>query len=188
MAAQLQEFLDGALPAKEAETMRAHLAACASCSHVYEGLSAAGAAVAKLPLCRPSPALRARVLAALARQRRPAAWAAYVSAPALALVCSGLSIGVWLAVRALSLERLLAVWRLLCEPGRAVALFELELARLALLAWRLGGQAAAWLPCAGSSGAFPLQLAAALILAGAILALAVRGAPRTASSSTWRSL
>jgi hypothetical protein len=188
-AARLQELLDAALPALEAETVRGHLAVCASCSRNFQQLSAIGIAVARLPIRHPSPAMRANVLAGLAVHRHKAAWLAWASAPALALVSSGLATGGWLLARALSFDRLLTGWRLLCEPDRAVALLKIELARLALLAWRLCGEAAAHLSSsgAGSSAAFPLQLAAALLLAGAILAFAVRGEPRTAASSSWRS-
>jgi predicted anti-sigma-YlaC factor YlaD len=184
-AAKLQELLDGILPAKEAATVRSHLDVCASCSRVFQQLSAIGRAVAGLPLYRPSPAFRAKVLASLAWQRRRTAWAAYASAPALALVSSGLAVGGLLLARALSFDRLLAGWRLLCEPDRAAALLKLELARLALLAWQLCGEAASWLP--GLPAAFPLQLAAGMLLAGVLVAFAARGLPRPALSSNWRS-
>jgi hypothetical protein len=189
-AARLQELLDGALPLEEEIVVRGHLKGCSSCGRVFRQLSVVGRAVAALPLYSPSPALRAAVLASLAGQRRLAAGLAWVSAPALALVSCGLAISGWLLGRALSIERILAGWRLVCEPGRAAALLKLDLARSMLYAWRLCGSVASWLPSPGPgpASAFPLQLAAALLLAGAILAFTVRGAARPAPSSHWRSL
>jgi predicted anti-sigma-YlaC factor YlaD len=190
MAAKLQEALDGILPPEEESAVRSHLQACPSCSRFSRALALAGRTVAALPLYEPSPAFRAAVLDRLAARRRAAAWLAWASAPALALASSGLAAAGLLLARVLSLDGLLAGWQLLREPGRAAALLKLEAARSALFAWQLCGEAASWLPSSGPglSAAFPLQLAAGMLLAGVIVVFAARGVPRPALSTHWRSL
>ena len=187
-AVKLQELLDGALDQRETAVARRHLESCPACSRIFRTLALAAEGLAALPVRRPSPALRAKVLAELARQRRAPLWTACISAPALALAASGMAVAGLVSGRILSLGRLLAAWNIVSDPDQAVAMLKLELARGVLVAGRLWGEAAVWLPSVRISSFFPAQLALAMLLAGGIIAVTVRGTARPAWSTHWRPL
>lgn len=73
---ELVAWRDGALsPARDAE-MATHVAGCTACAAEAERLERGLAALASLPEVQPAgPALRARVLAAVAATESPPAWA-----------------------------------------------------------------------------------------------------------------
>jgi mycothiol system anti-sigma-R factor len=69
VAASIWEFLDGALPARRAAAVRAHLAACTSCRDRHEAARALLGTVARVQRSDPAPdSLRERV-DALLRER-----------------------------------------------------------------------------------------------------------------------
>lgn len=66
---RLSAYLDGELPAPEAEALKAHLASCASCSAGLAALRAAEADLEDLPGMEPSPFFAARAIAAVKEPR-----------------------------------------------------------------------------------------------------------------------
>lgn len=61
---RLSAYLDGELPAAEAEALRAHLRSCAACAAGLEELSSADKALRSAPAAEPPPFFAARVAAA----------------------------------------------------------------------------------------------------------------------------
>ena len=69
---RLWEYLDGALPAKEADAVRAHLAGCSGCGPACRCCRAFLALVARATCCAAPRDLEARVRARLEDESRPA--------------------------------------------------------------------------------------------------------------------
>ncbi len=68
---QLQPWLDGALTPSETALLHGHLAICGACRSAAERHRDLWRLLGQLPVHAPSPALRSRVLAALAAQDAP---------------------------------------------------------------------------------------------------------------------
>jgi hypothetical protein len=68
---QVQDWLDGELPAAEATAFEAHLGACAACAAEVEAYRAVFARLDGLPWLEPSPELHQRVLDAVLPHRVP---------------------------------------------------------------------------------------------------------------------
>ena len=188
---KMQELLDGALQGREAQALREHLKACPACGRSYAALAAVAKSVAALPLYAPSPAFRARVLAARRAAQAVPAWLSWAVSSALALAGCGTAAVLTFLGRELSLANLLALLDLALDPARAAALLKLELVKMALTSWRLCAEVWVWLPFSGagfSPAAFAVQLAAACALSGLIVYAVTRGTPRAALSSFGRSL
>ena len=126
-AFEMQEFLDQALSAEEAELLRAHLAACAACGRAFRVLAALARSLAGLPAYSLAPEPRARILAAWAARRQSKMWWLWTSAAALALVSCGMALGLWLLDRSLTLQNGMAALDLLRQPEVAMGLLRLQL-------------------------------------------------------------
>jgi len=86
----LSEFVDDGLPAAERADIRAHLASCAECQAVVDGLRAVKSAAARLPLLQPRrdawPRLERSLRAgAPATRRIPVAWLALAASLLVAI-------------------------------------------------------------------------------------------------------
>jgi anti-sigma factor RsiW len=95
---KLSAYLDGELPPRETQAVKAHLAACPSCSAALAAMRAAEADLKGLPSMEPSPFFTARAVAA-AKAQRPEAGAyrrfLRLPVPALALMLGLMTAGLF---------------------------------------------------------------------------------------------
>ncbi len=95
---KLSAYLDGELPAREAQALKAHLTACASCSAALAAMRAAEADLTALTGTEPSPFFTARTVAA-AKAQRPEAGAhrrfLSLPVPAMALMLGLMTAGLF---------------------------------------------------------------------------------------------
>jgi anti-sigma-K factor RskA len=81
----------GALTGAERDTFEAHMAACATCCAEVRGLMSVAASLAQLGTpAEPSPAVRARLMSAIAAPRRPVRVAPWLAAAAAIVIALGL--------------------------------------------------------------------------------------------------
>lgn len=174
-ALKMQEFLDEALPAGEAELVRAHLTACAACSRAFKMLALVARALAGLPVYSLRPAARARIMAAWAAQRRRKARRVWGSAAMLALVSCGPALGLWLLDRNLTPRNGLVALDLLLDPDQALAMFRLQLAGMGVALGQRWSLAAAWLKpiLLGITGGVVLTLVLFAVMVSAFLIISL---------------
>ncbi|MDD5628677.1 MAG: zf-HC2 domain-containing protein [Elusimicrobia bacterium] len=174
-AFKMQEFLDRALDAEEAELLRAHLAACAACGRAFRNFAAAARSLAALPAYGLAPESRARILQAWAARRRSKAWLLWVSVSGLALVSSGLAFGLWLLDRGLTLQNGMAALDLVRHPEAALGMLRLELLDKCVSLGRLWSAGPAWLKPSllGLTGGTALTLVLFAVMASILLMISL---------------
>jgi len=154
----MQEVLDQALCAEEADSLAAHLTVCAACRRAFKTLGAVARSLAALPAYSLSEPARVRILAAWAAQRRLKAFRLWVCAAGLALASCVTAGGLWLFERGLNVENGLTLMDLLLDPGRAWSVAQSRFGGLTVLAQQQWSTAAAWL------GPYALGLSAGTVL------------------------
>jgi|GEM_PF-5808573 len=174
-AFKMQEFLDQALGAEEAELLRAHLAACAACGRAFRTLAAVARSLAGLPAYSLAPESRARILAVWAAQRQRKTWWLWSSAVALALVSCGMALGLWLVDRSLTLQNGMAALDLLRQPELAMAMLRLQLLDKCVVLGQWWSAEAAWLrpSLLSLTGGTALTLVLFAVMASVILVISL---------------
>lgn len=174
---KISELVDGALPAAEAGTLRAHLRRCPGCRQEYRLLRLVADSVASLPQYRPGREFNDRVLLALghqpARLRLPA-WVKWsiVAAGGAGLASTGL-VAFAVASR-LSLIGALRALQLAAHPQETLSAVGMSAVKLAFAA----GDVLTFLFKAGSwalkGSSLPLQLGIAAVIACGLFTLLSR--------------